>query len=221
MIMVKDALNFELSFGAAIFTDNILPNAGIVGLSLHNQNGGRIVFGGEDTSNCEKVTNWIDVKENSGYWEFVADSVKIGNMTRFNVTVGSDTVSNGMIIPQDVADHLVDKLYATYLYNSFYSPYTYVVMDNVKLDMGLVIDNVTYSFDIKNFLEHFPINMELIKLRAKMNGLPTTLNLKNNTDVEDRWIFGAGLFKAFCHVYDIQNQRIALANVKQSTQKGY
>ncbi|CAD5216543.1 unnamed protein product [Bursaphelenchus okinawaensis] len=140
-------------------------------------------------------------------------------MTRFNVTVGADTGSNGMIIPQDVVDHLVDKLYATYLYNSFYSPYTYVVMDNVKLDIDLVIDNVTYTFDIKNFLDHFAINTEL--KRFKSDGLPTTLNLKNNTDVKDRWIFGAGLVKAFCNVHDVQNRRIGLANVKQSTKEGY
>ncbi|CAD5216525.1 unnamed protein product [Bursaphelenchus okinawaensis] len=73
--------------------------------------GGQIVFGGEDTDNCDKVVNWIDVNSDNGNWEFVADSISIGNITLFNVTISADTGSQGLTAPPEVIDYIKEKLF--------------------------------------------------------------------------------------------------------------
>ncbi|UMM32693.1 hypothetical protein L5515_006400 [Caenorhabditis briggsae] len=165
-------------------------------------NGGAFTVGGLDTTNCDANVDWVPLTSRT-FWQFKLSGVSSGSYTQTPSSgwqAAADTAASFIGAPKSVVTSLAKVIGATYV------PLTgafFIDCDAVTPDIVFTINGKTYNMPSSSFVVSAgpgPCMFAFYELSA--GGFYPS------------WMLGPPFMRAFCHVHDMQNGRLGLANIK-------
>ncbi|ULT86953.1 hypothetical protein L3Y34_006595 [Caenorhabditis briggsae] len=165
-------------------------------------NGGAFTVGGLDTTNCDANVDWVPLTSRT-FWQFKLSGVSSGSYTQTPSSgwqAAADTAASFIGAPKSVVISLAKVIGATYV------PLTgafFIDCDAVTPDIVFTINGKTYNMPSSSFVVSAgpgPCMFAFYELSA--GGFYPS------------WMLGPPFMRAFCHVHDMQNGRLGLANIK-------
>ncbi|KIH60480.1 eukaryotic aspartyl protease [Ancylostoma duodenale] len=159
-----------------------------------NAYGGLITYGGLDFENCEESIAYVKVNR-LPRWQFRLSRVAAGNYTAAKEWQ-ADTASSFIKGPSDIISGMAKALGAEY--NQTKS--LYFIDCNSPASMELGIGSRTYTLTAESLI---------IRVDEKLCILALSHH-RGNPD----WGLGAPFIREYCHVYDVDSQRVGFAKAR-------
>ncbi|CAD5222308.1 unnamed protein product [Bursaphelenchus xylophilus] len=157
---------------------------------------GHLTFGGFDYLHCEDDYEWIPADTSNGKWHIQVESFSVGSAVARNFTALSDSGTSRNYMPSEFLSAFYKELGA-----EKDGKYYFMRCDSTA-EVEFTINGRQYSMAIQNFFFYLGI------LRGEEYCALATFD-------RNRWVFGTSMFREFCHVYDLKNERLGLAKIRK------